>query len=201
MVIVTDSFDKLAEEISLDTEVRAVTLIPTENPDLFKPTLCRRIKVYTLKLPYLEELAEFIMQGYLISEKDPRLTNKITLAGIQDKSNARNKISGWTRAGFILPLDELVINSMAWGNRERKDLPISFNVYQGSGGRILRIEDSGDGFDYMDIHRKLKAREPYFHNTGRGFKMLEEGTHKFAYEGKGNIVNVQVLFPCGIDST
>ena len=56
------------------------------------------------------------------------------------------------------------------------------------GGRIIiRVEDSGAGFDYAKSQLNFSENKTY---SGRGMSMLYDMCEKVAYQGKGNIIEV-----------
>ncbi|MCP4486697.1 MAG: SpoIIE family protein phosphatase [Gammaproteobacteria bacterium] len=52
----------------------------------------------------------------------------------------------------------------------------------------LRVEDSGEGFDYKSMHSC--AGGDCSQLCGRGIMLIKELSHSLSYEGKGNIANV-----------
>ncbi len=77
---------------------------------------------------------------------------------------------------------------------------ISMN-HQGDGrsGRlILRVEDSGPGFDYSSVAGQQReiAAEPY---CGRGIPLVNQICESLEYKGRGNIVEAVIRWPQMLD--
>jgi CheY-like chemotaxis protein len=62
-----------------------------------------------------------------------------------------------------------------------------YPLEQGGGELIVRIEDSGQGFDYESSQVSLEENQGH---SGRGVHLLRSICHEVRYEGKGNIVEV-----------
>jgi hypothetical protein len=91
------------------------------------------------------------------------------------------------------PLLEVFYNAFERGNKRREDLPIQVEVFSGSKGMVLRITDAGEGFDFRDVMEKRKSGEKYFNSDGHGLNVLDLSGFNVAYEGRGNVVNMQVF--------
>ena len=83
-------------------------------------------------------------------------------------------------------------NAFLRGNKAARNKPIVVRVYEGLQGKVIRIEDQGDGFDYVAAVRnfRLSGRSS---GSGKGFKVLNDSPVLAGYEGKGNIINIVVM--------
>ncbi len=101
--------------------------------------------------------------------------------------------------GTVFSLDvgigigELLNNAFRHGNRGDPILSVSVKVFQGSRGYILRIRDSGTGFNFEEVLEKKRSGEKHYVTIGGGFSFCEMPYNKVAFEGLGNIVNVQLI--------
>jgi hypothetical protein len=82
--------------------------------------------------------------------------------------------------------NEAVSNAVQRGNKGKEDLEIKIGVAKGSRGAVLRVEDSGKGFDYRTRTRK-------FEQGGAGIDTLNMRGIEAGYEGKGNILNIKFM--------
>ena len=69
-------------------------------------------------------------------------------------------------------LSEALSNSYCHGNRRDPDLPIYINVFKGDKGLLIKIEDSGDGFNYEETLSKLERGGNYYKLSGNGTKRM-----------------------------
>lgn len=61
------------------------------------------------------------------------------------------------------------------------------------GGKLrIRFEDSGPGFDYQSVIEKQRTNLEY---CGRGLPLIQSICSLLEYEGKGNIVHAEVIWP------
>lgn len=67
-----------------------------------------------------------------------------------------------------------------------------------SGRLILRVEDSGPGFDYSSVAGQQReiAAEPY---CGRGIPLVNQICESLEYKGRGNIVEAVIRWPQMLD--
>ena len=73
-------------------------------------------------------------------------------------------------------------------------------MFEGNKGRILRVEDSGDGFDVEAKIHQFLAGEKYWHNQGYGLRNLAANPLVFVgWEDHGRVAHMHVPFPDGID--
>ena len=85
-------------------------------------------------------------------------------------------------------------NSFWRGNKNNPALPVLVSIYHGIRGRMVRLEDGGDGFDYEEKLRCFFSGKVYAQSRGCGFNALhQEKLIRAGYEGRGNILNIAVL--------
>lgn len=100
---------------------------------------------------------------------------------------------------FKTPVEEALFNALLWGNRADPTLPVHVQVFEGRDGRILRVTDAGDGFDYRTKIRQLLAGEQYWQNHGNGLRNLHQNPFiHVGYNTVGNATSIQVWFPEGV---
>ena len=64
-------------------------------------------------------------------------------------------------------------------------------MFSGQKGIVVRIRDSGTGFDYEGVVKKFRNREKYFRYKGVGFQnFMSSKEFSVAFEGNGSIVNI-----------
>lgn len=81
-------------------------------------------------------------------------------------------------------------NAVERGNENDPDLPFLVEVYYGDKGRILSVEDCGDGFDPREVKIKKDAGVKYYQYGGRGFKKYDECSEIVSWNDKGNIIYI-----------
>ncbi len=91
---------------------------------------------------------------------------------------------------YYLLTDELIANAVLRGNKKDSFVMASAKVLLGEKGWILRIRDSGNGFD---VDRVLKNRE--YQYGGQGLSKLKaiEGI-QFNYENNGSTLNIMGFY-------
>ena len=103
-------------------------------------------------------------------------------------------ISDLTKIPYRI-INEVFLNAFGRGNRGQADLPVSVRVFEGRKGRILRIRDSGAGFDYKGALNRKKNGEVYYQNSGFGLNLLDESSEvQASYEGDGSVINLHVKY-------
>ncbi len=87
-------------------------------------------------------------------------------------------------------------NAFWRGNQNNPAFPVEVTIYHGSRGKMVRIEDAGNGFDYEQKLRSFFSGGDYAIGRGSGFKALhQEKLIKAGYEGRGNVLNIALLIP------
>lgn len=72
-------------------------------------------------------------------------------------------------------------------NKGEIKINISHRPYEGGGEMVVRVQDTGDGFDY---NAYLIPLEENVGHSGRGIQLLRSMCHKVTYLGRGNEVEV-----------
>ncbi|MBI2581582.1 ATP-binding protein [Candidatus Woesearchaeota archaeon] len=96
---------------------------------------------------------------------------------------------------------EVLSNAVERGNGGVLGLPIWVEIYEGNKGYVLRVKDSGKGFDFKEVIRTMKEGKRYFKNEGNGFRLYDQSAHEVFFEGQGNIVNILIRNNEGITIT
>lgn len=87
-------------------------------------------------------------------------------------------------------------NAFWRGNKSDPTLPVDVRAYRCRLGKVVQIQDFGEGFDYEKKIRDFLSGRPYAQGKGTGFRALhQEKLIKAGYEGEGNILNIAVLIP------
>ncbi len=90
---------------------------------------------------------------------------------------------------------ELAIeNSLTRGHLCEEQYHLSVKLFSGSGGIVIRIVDSGEGFPFKQyIRERHRGDMSHVQGQGTGGIILSYPVFEVAYEGKGNIVNIMAL--------
>ncbi len=98
-------------------------------------------------------------------------------------------------------LSEALSNAFCHGNQRDALIPIEISVYQGDLGIIVKIEDSGEGFNVNELRKKFERGKDYFHLAGNGFRrmMFSDNLGVF-YNLSGNAFHLLYLFHGNIAS-
>jgi anti-sigma regulatory factor (Ser/Thr protein kinase) len=82
-------------------------------------------------------------------------------------------------------LCEALSNAFAHGNRKDPHLPIGVTIHQGTRGVVVRIKDSGKGFDIDGVLEEYSQGKSYYHTAGNGLRLMISSTvfHVFYTEG------------------
>jgi hypothetical protein len=93
-------------------------------------------------------------------------------------------------------LCEALSNAFCHGHRKNPEKPIELKIFLGIKGLIVRIKDSGDGFDLRRVTEEFKKGKSYFHLSGNGLKRMihSEDFHIF-FTDSGACFNLMYLFP------
>jgi len=89
-------------------------------------------------------------------------------------------------------VEEAIFNAFGRGNNNQGDLPVSIAVLEGPDGYILRITDSGKGFDYEDVYNQRVNGQRYWQNMGFGFEWYDSIPGTVWFEGRGNTLNMEI---------
>ena len=96
------------------------------------------------------------------------------------------------RSGRIVGLG--LENAYAHGNKGDESLPISIKVFEGIKGLVVRIRDSGEGFDFKKTQKKFENEEKYYNGFGGGFKRYNQKEYLVSFENKGTTINILYFF-------
>ena len=87
-----------------------------------------------------------------------------------------------------------IIQDMILNGFERGEQPVFLKLYDGNKGKILRVRDSGKGFDLRKKLEDMKEGKKYFKRQGFGLKSFKESENVIFYQGRNNIVNLVYLY-------
>jgi len=147
------------------------------------------------KEDYINELADVVFSGFEYREE----THVWKYYDSQDTTEAEALSYLQHESLFKTPVEEIVFNALLWGNRKDPKLPVHIEVFEGAEGRILRVTDAGDGFDYRKKVQQLLESEKYWQNEGNGLRNLAHNPCiQVSYDNPGNYTNMQVWFQQGI---
>jgi hypothetical protein len=144
---------------------------------------------------------QFSYYGIFTPEKDVENFEERTYAGnpyvnvrksfidaLMDELNL-HKTSKW-EAGSAVAL--ALENSLTRGHLCDDFLPVSIKVFTGDYGSVIRIRDSGPGFDFLGHIRERTEGKYYGTGRGTGILFFDHCGPQVSYEGDGSIVNILV---------
>lgn len=161
MSIVSSSYKQMLHKSGPCRILRRETISPDQNPDIFNAGFKE------------EGVFGGPSRAYVNS-----IVNSLNLSS-EDKINMR------------LVLAEAITNAIERGNKSNTSLHVSIKLLEGKLDYIIRIQDSGAGFDYDEKVRKLRAGEVYYERGGSGLGALEIEELEASFEGTGNILNIR----------
>ncbi|MEK6940291.1 MAG: ATP-binding protein [Nanoarchaeota archaeon] len=89
-------------------------------------------------------------------------------------------------------LHEAFENAFGHGNCDSSFLPVSVKWFKGNKGYVVRIRDTGEGFDYHHIISERRNGRMIFKHEGWGFyHYASYDWINISFEGSGNIINIQ----------
>lgn len=92
----------------------------------------------------------------------------------------------------------LMENAFGWGNKHDPSRPIDVTIYIGQKGVLIRLEDSGKGFNAEKVIHKYDDHDfgdmGEFENTGYGMRCLQQARFDIVYEHPANRVFLLDLF-------
>ena len=99
---------------------------------------------------------------------------------------------------YIADAIELALeNAFSRGNCLDTHLPVSVKVFSGRKGHVIRIRDSGMGFNYRKKIKQMRSKEyGYAKNFGQGLLALDEPGFEASYENRGSTLNIMIPNPC-----
>ena len=75
-------------------------------------------------------------------------------------------------------LGEALSNAFSHGHGKDPSLPITVCIYQGERGLLIRVADSGPGFDVKAVVEDYHRGRAYFHLAGNGIRRMIS-SHRF----------------------
>jgi len=94
--------------------------------------------------------------------------------------------------GYIVDVfEEALANSIGHGNNYDASVITSIKVIKCNYGFIIRVRDSGMGFNPTEIARKRKEGEDgSFRYMGEGFRLFKESGVPISFENGGTTINI-----------
>lgn len=74
-------------------------------------------------------------------------------------------------------LCEALSNAFSHGHSKDPHLPIFVKVVLGKQGLIVRIKDSGRGFNVGEVYQRYCKNEKYFYTAGNGLRLMSQSNH------------------------
>ena len=98
-------------------------------------------------------------------------------------------------------LSEALSNAFCHGNHRDAFIPMEIEVYKGDLGVIVRIEDSGEGFNVNELRKKFERGKHYFNLAGNGLRrMISSDKLGVFFNLSGNAFHLLHLFHGDITS-
>ena len=69
-------------------------------------------------------------------------------------------------------LCEALSNAFSHGHGKDSRKTITVEVFLGERGLLVRMEDSGKGFDVDDVYRSYRKKKIYYHTAGNGIDLM-----------------------------
>lgn len=92
-------------------------------------------------------------------------------------------------------LCEALSNAFCHGHKKDPSRPIELCVYLGGEGLIVRVKDSGQGFNLDKVRDQYSKGKAYFHLSGNGLKrMIDSPDFHIFFTDKGTGFNLMYLF-------
>ncbi|MFH1637415.1 MAG: hypothetical protein ABIB71_03250 [Candidatus Woesearchaeota archaeon] len=102
-------------------------------------------------------------------------------------------------------------NALCHGNQNNPELPVTLKAFKGKKGMVVRIRDSGIGFDYKskiksvknlankayyleDMHKRVGKNDKYFSRLGTGLWFFQLNPAIVSFENNGTTVNIMYKF-------
>ena len=83
-------------------------------------------------------------------------------------------------------LGEALSNAFSHGHGKDPALPISVRIYQGEKGLLIRVTDSGPGFNVKAVVKDYHRGRAYFHLAGNGIRqMISSHWFEIFYTARG----------------
>lgn len=103
----------------------------------------------------------------------------------------RMSLGGYYRFQEVqYPFEELLRNAIFHGNAADPYLHVSLKLIECTGAYVIRIRDSGTGYDVQGKQAALHSGERYFQYHGEGMNALAHAITKVTYENNGAVWNI-----------
>lgn len=114
------------------------------------------------------------------------------LAGILDPWMAHLRFELIGDKGILC---EALSNAFCHGHKKDPTRPIELNVFLGEKGLIIRIKDTGSGFEIDKVMDQYVKGKAYFHMAGNGLKrMIDSSDFHIFFSDNGSGFNLMYLF-------
>lgn len=176
-------------------------IIPVEYSECPPPEKWKAPRDYVAPppLPELEPYSDLWQQFMVGQYRGPQ-----RIVDHFNQSSRRGKRGGGT-------LCFIVENAFYHGNQNNPTLPVSVKVFEGSEGFVVRVRDSGIGFDVKEVcgtvrrlGKKrslpyspimiLKGRDKYYRRRGGGLMAGYLDSAQISFENNGTTANMMLLF-------
>ncbi|MCX8147353.1 MAG: hypothetical protein N3D84_02710 [Candidatus Woesearchaeota archaeon] len=140
------------------------------------------------------------VKGNIISNNNHKRSNAFvvlqTIKKLREIINKYYSLEFFNNSSKIFdsrcPLSTSIENAYNRGNL-KQSYPLSVKLFFGDNGFILRVRDSGNGFDFNETQRKYERKERYFCGGGAGFRSYNNSLAEVSFEGNGNIINIMYI--------
>lgn len=199
-------------DLSLEQMMEKIEFIEFTRFDYIIPTEYQGCSLFKMKPP-----VEFNRPPLNLSEIPPNSDlwmhfTEEKYSGPLEIISRYNELSGRTgkrQAGEGI-ICKILENAFYHGNQNNPLLPVSVKVFEGKKGMIIRVRDSGIGFDFKKVidtvhaaaekdpwfgyKSEWKKEEKYFKRAGEGFRGYHFHLGTISFENNGTIVNLMLLF-------
>lgn len=92
-------------------------------------------------------------------------------------------------------LCEALSNSFSHAHNKNPDLPMHVKVLLGNKGLIVRVADSGKGFNVNDVYTNFCNNKKYYYTAGNGMRRMSSSERFGIFHNKdGNVFHLLYLF-------
>jgi len=143
----------------------------------------------------------FVMDDLISPEKNPELfvksslNDKLLCPSGEYKERILKKMQ---LEKDIVPIakgliGECVLNIYEHAHQLDESLPLSIKIAEGTNGYVIRLRDSGPGFDYQEVIGKIKNDKTgeYCHRYGVGMASLYAYDVEAGFEEGGRVLNIK----------
>ena len=105
--------------------------------------------------------------------------------------NSRKTIKDYHKFHDVeFPLEEIIRNAIFHGNNADPILQMSLKIIELNNAYIIRIRDSGVGYNVQEKQSSMVNNRPYFKHYGEGTRATAFTPVKITYENKGTTWNI-----------